>query len=183
MSRAPRPAGIKPCGLPACSNASHTFAAIAGGIGYSVYDSRSTKRAEAASSDLLKGTLTEEVAKGGAAPLYVDQVIRFLNEGGSEPPPRLADLIAHRIIEQVDQHGIQRLVIDSATELQRAIERAFQIALRRLPPGPITIDADGLLSRILQHEVDHLDGILFVDRVSALKRKLLLKRWQKVKPD
>ncbi|HSK20984.1 MAG TPA: peptide deformylase [Longimicrobiales bacterium] len=47
----------------------------------------------------------------------------------------------------------------------------------------ITIDADGLLSRILQHEVDHLDGILFLDRVSALKRKLLLKRWQKVKPD
>jgi serine/threonine-protein kinase len=39
----------------------------------------------------------EEMAKGGAAPLYVDQVIRFLNEGGSEPPQRLADLIAHRL--------------------------------------------------------------------------------------
>jgi peptide deformylase len=51
------------------------------------------------------------------------------------------------------------------------------------PDGePVSIDAAGLLARILQHEVDHLDGILFLDRVSALKRKLLLNRWQKVKP-
>jgi tetratricopeptide (TPR) repeat protein len=39
----------------------------------------------------------EEMAKRGISPLYVDQVIRFLNEGGSEPPTRLADLIAHRL--------------------------------------------------------------------------------------
>jgi hypothetical protein len=39
----------------------------------------------------------EEIAKRGVSPLYVDQVIRFLNEGGSEPPTRLADLIAHRL--------------------------------------------------------------------------------------
>ena len=34
-----------------------------------------------------------------------------------------------------------------------------------------------LLSRCLQHERDHLDGVLFVDRVSPLKRKMLLKKW------
>jgi hypothetical protein len=39
----------------------------------------------------------EEMAKRGIAPLYVDQVVRFLNEGGTEPPNRLADLIAHRL--------------------------------------------------------------------------------------
>jgi serine/threonine-protein kinase len=39
----------------------------------------------------------EELAKRGVSPLYVDQVIRFLTEGGSEPPLRLADLIAHRL--------------------------------------------------------------------------------------
>lgn len=39
----------------------------------------------------------EEMAKRGVSPLYVDQVIRFLNEGGTEPPSRLADLIAHRL--------------------------------------------------------------------------------------
>lgn len=39
----------------------------------------------------------EELARRGVAPLYVDQVIRFLADGGSEPPQRLADLIAHRL--------------------------------------------------------------------------------------
>jgi peptide deformylase len=46
----------------------------------------------------------------------------------------------------------------------------------------VSMESDGLLARILQHEVDHLDGILFVDRVSPLKRKLLLSKWQKVRP-
>jgi peptide deformylase len=41
-------------------------------------------------------------------------------------------------------------------------------------------DAAGLLSRVVQHEVDHLDGILFVDRLSLLKRQLLRKRLQRL---
>ena len=32
---------------------------------------------------------------------------------------------------------------------------------------PVTIEANGLLSRVLQHEIDHLDGILFIDRLSS----------------
>ncbi|MXZ13470.1 MAG: peptide deformylase [Candidatus Dadabacteria bacterium] len=39
-----------------------------------------------------------------------------------------------------------------------------------------TIDADGMLSRVLQHEIDHLDGILFFDRLRKLKRDLLVKQ-------
>ena len=39
-----------------------------------------------------------------------------------------------------------------------------------------TIDADGMLSRVLQHEIDHLDGILFFDRLGKLKRDLLVKQ-------
>jgi peptide deformylase len=43
----------------------------------------------------------------------------------------------------------------------------------------IRIPAEGLLARVLQHEVDHLNGVLFIDRVSPLKRRMLLKKWQK----
>lgn len=39
-----------------------------------------------------------------------------------------------------------------------------------------TIDAEGMLSRVLQHEIDHLDGILFFDRLRRLKRDLLVKQ-------
>ncbi|MGC1409439.1 MAG: peptide deformylase [Acetobacteraceae bacterium] len=41
------------------------------------------------------------------------------------------------------------------------------------------IDAEGLLAACLQHEIDHLDGILFVDHLSALKRNMILRRLAK----
>ncbi len=37
----------------------------------------------------------------------------------------------------------------------------------------IRIEADGLLARVLLHEIDHLNGVLFIDRISGLKRRLL----------
>ena len=43
------------------------------------------------------------------------------------------------------------------------------------------IDADGLLATCIQHEIDHLDGILFVDHVSALKRNMILRKLTKAK--
>jgi peptide deformylase len=42
------------------------------------------------------------------------------------------------------------------------------------------MDADGLLARCLQHELDHLDGVLFVDHLSALKRKMLMRKLAKL---
>ncbi len=45
----------------------------------------------------------------------------------------------------------------------------------------LEFDAEGLLSRAIQHEIDHLDGILFIDRLSSLRRELLLNQWKKVK--
>ncbi len=41
------------------------------------------------------------------------------------------------------------------------------------------IEADGLLAACLQHEIDHLDGILFVDHLSPLKRNMILRRLAK----
>jgi peptide deformylase len=43
------------------------------------------------------------------------------------------------------------------------------------------IEAEGLLATCLQHEMDHLDGILFVDHLSKLKRSMALKKLQKAK--
>ena len=43
------------------------------------------------------------------------------------------------------------------------------------------INADGLLATCIQHEVDHLDGILFIDHLSKLKKDLILKKPKKKK--
>ena len=39
---------------------------------------------------------------------------------------------------------------------------------------PFTLSADGMLARVIQHELDHLNGVLFVDRLDAKRRKRLL---------
>jgi peptide deformylase len=43
-----------------------------------------------------------------------------------------------------------------------------------------TIEAEGLLAVALQHEIDHLDGKLFIDRISRLKRDLYTRRRKKM---
>ena len=43
------------------------------------------------------------------------------------------------------------------------------------------MEAEGLLATCLQHEIDHLDGILFVDHISALKRGIILRKLAKAK--
>ena len=43
------------------------------------------------------------------------------------------------------------------------------------------LEAEGLLATCLQHEVDHLDGVLFVDHVSAIKRSIILRKLAKAK--
>lgn len=43
------------------------------------------------------------------------------------------------------------------------------------------LEADGLLAKCVQHEMDHLDGVLFVDHLSSLKRKIILRKLTKTK--
>ena len=43
------------------------------------------------------------------------------------------------------------------------------------------LDADGLLSTCIQHEIDHLNGKLFVDRISLLKRNIIIRKMKKLK--
>jgi peptide deformylase len=63
------------------------------------------------------------------------------------------------------------------------VERAAKVWVRALDyhGKPFEIEADGLLAIALQHETDHLNGTLFVDHLSSLKRELIRKRMKKLK--
>lgn len=65
--------------------------------------------------------------------------------------------------------------------LEGVVDRPVAVEVQAVDPEgePFRIEASGLVARALQHEIDHLDGILFIDRVSPLKRKMLLKKWKK----
>jgi peptide deformylase len=72
----------------------------------------------------------------------------------------------------------------SFPEITADIRRAVSVVVRAqtLEDTPVEIEASGLLARALQHEVDHLNGILFIDRMSAATKVALrsrLKRMQK----
>ena len=58
-------------------------------------------------------------------------------------------------------------------------ERIFLEALNR-EGRPIRMEADGFLSIVLQHEIDHLNGHLFIDRLSSLKRQMYARRVKKM---
>jgi len=74
------------------------------------------------------------------------------------------------------------LSIPGVTEVVCRPERAVVEGLD--PEGKaLRIEASGLLSRVLQHEVDHLDGVLFFDRISPLKRRMLLKKYRKLRAE
>lgn len=46
---------------------------------------------------------------------------------------------------------------------------------------PFTLDAEGILARVILHEYDHLEGILFIDRLSDLKRKRIITKFEKTR--
>jgi peptide deformylase len=69
----------------------------------------------------------------------------------------------------------------SVPEFRDDVRRARRVLLRGLDRngGPLEIEAEDLLARIFQHEMDHLNGVLFVDRLSPAKRLLLKPRLKK----
>ena len=73
----------------------------------------------------------------------------------------------------------------SIPDLYAEVTRPERITVRALDRDgkEFTLEADGLLARAIQHEIDHLDGILFVDHLSVLKRQMLLARWRREHKD
>jgi peptide deformylase len=89
-------------------------------------------------------------------------------------------------------------VVERGTELAKAeegclsipgvsalVERVERVAVEGLNESgqPVRVDGDGLLARCLLHEIDHLDGVLFIDHLSPLKRKMLLKKYKTLRDE
>jgi peptide deformylase len=70
----------------------------------------------------------------------------------------------------------------SLPEIREKVSRAAKVTVRAqdLDGNWFEMDGTELLARAFQHEIDHLDGILFFRRVSALKRDLILRRIRKM---
>jgi peptide deformylase len=71
----------------------------------------------------------------------------------------------------------------SLPEQYAEVERPDRIRVRYLDRDNEIreLEAEGVLATCIQHEMDHLEGVLFVDHVSALKRRMILRKLQKAK--
>jgi peptide deformylase len=94
-------------------------------------------------------------------------------------------LVNPRLTWQSDELAKQTEGCLSIPGLEEVVERPAEVRVEgRDPHGkPVSFPADDLLARALQHEIDHLDGVLFLDRVSPLKRRMLLKKWNKLEAE
>jgi peptide deformylase len=118
---------------------------------------------------------------GLAAP-QVDSGVRLITVDLSvgEKPEELHILVNPEVLSQegscVREEGCLSVpdVWEKVTRPQRVAIRALDIEGREK-----VIEAQDLLARVLCHEIDHLDGKLFVDRLSPLKRSLIRKKFKK----
>ena len=98
------------------------------------------------------------------------------NEVGPNPMVVLNPEISDREDKIIWEEGCL-----SVPDYAADVERDARITLRGndLDGNPIEERAEGLRAVCIQHEVDHLDGILFIDRISRLKRSLYVKKRKK----
>jgi peptide deformylase len=71
----------------------------------------------------------------------------------------------------------------SIPDIYGDVDRAQRVVVEALDRDdkPITVEGTELLARCLQHEIDHLDGKLFIDYLSVLKRRAALAKWATIK--
>ena len=108
------------------------------------------------------------------------RIIMF-DTSAKDEPNELVVLINPEIIEAdgviVNEEGCLS-VIDCRADVKRA-ERVTVKAIDR-EENPITLKKEGLGAIVLQHEIDHLNGTLFIDHISKLKRELYKRRLKKL---
>ncbi|MBC8051039.1 MAG: peptide deformylase, partial [Chitinophagales bacterium] len=73
----------------------------------------------------------------------------------------------------------------SIPEMYADVERPNDIVARFIDADGVLQERtfEGLLATIVQHEVDHLNGVLFIDHISRLRRELLIKKFYKSRRD
>lgn len=110
-------------------------------------------------------------------------IVMDLQEEEGQKYPRY--FVNPEIIEASDELNTYQEGCLSVPEQYADVERPARVKVKYLDyDGAEHIDdMDGLLATCLQHEMDHLNGILFIDHLSNLKRKMILKKLMKAKKE
>jgi len=119
----------------------------------------------------------------GLAAIQVGEPVRLLviDTAGKDEPKNPLTFINPQIVWLSDERSIYEEGCLSIPEYYAEVERPEKVRATYLDrEGKLQeIEADGLLATCLQHEIDHLNGVLFIDHISRLKRDMVIRKFKK----
>jgi len=112
-------------------------------------------------------------------------VVDLRRQDEDDPEPQQVALVNPVVAWESKELAKQTEGCLSIPGLEEVVQRPAAVRIEGQDPdgNDIVVEADELFGRALQHEIDHVNGILFVDRVSPLKRRMLLKKWKKIEAE
>jgi peptide deformylase len=120
----------------------------------------------------------------GLAATQIGEMVRIfvIDCAGEDEPSELRVFINPEILE-LDGQQVWSEGCLSFPGVSEDIKRAERVRARALDRNgkPFEIEADGLLAVAIQHELDHLNGVLMIDKLSALKRRMMGRKLAKAK--
>jgi peptide deformylase len=138
-------------------------------------------------AQILLTDLLETMKNANGAGLAAPQI----NQDVAAVVVDISDVVAgfqplFMINPQITEHSGKATSIEgclSVPGFQADVPRSAKVTVKYLDVGGAkkTLEADGLLATALQHEIDHLDGIVFVERLSYMKKQMALSKVNKVK--
>jgi peptide deformylase len=123
----------------------------------------------------------------GLAAIQVGEPLRMLviDLAKEDETPAPLVFINPQVLGSSDERSVYEEGCLSIPDYYAEVERPATVRVSYLDRDGKTkeIEADGLLATCLQHEIDHLDGVLFIDHISKLKRDMVIKKFKKLARD
>lgn len=120
----------------------------------------------------------------GLAAIQVGEPLRLLviDVASKDEPKAPQVFINPEILWKSDEPNVYEEGCLSIPDYYAEVERPKRIRVSYLDRDgkKQECDADGLLATCLQHEIDHLDGVLFIDHISKLKRDMVIRKFKKI---
>ena len=136
-------------------------------------------------SDLLE---TMYDAPGiGLAGIQIGEPLRILViDLAKEGEPKAPQIFINpEILSRSDERSVYEEGCLSIPDYYAEVERPARVRVRYvdLDGKEREVEAEGLLATCLQHEIDHLNGVLFIDHISKLKRDMVVRKFRKLARD
>ena len=118
-----------------------------------------------------------------AIQIGVPKRVIVMDLAGKDEEPQPAYFVNPEITWKSDEMSSYEEGCLSVPEMYEDVDRPAKIRAKWLDynGNPVEQDCEGMLATCLQHEMDHLEGVLFIDHLSKLKRDIILRKMTKAK--